>query len=133
MVHLAFVILQAGEATRRVNLEGSRSVFEAAVAASAKRLVYASSVAAYGFHPDHLELLTEDVPARGTDLFKARRAIPRTTPTSSERSSAAVNGLAISPVGPVTTTVRPGPAPVLIRRPRSRARRAAGRARPRPP
>lgn len=69
VVHLAFVILQAGEATRRVNLEGSRSVFEAAVTARAKRLVYASSVAAYGFHPDHPELLTEDVSVRGTDSF----------------------------------------------------------------
>lgn len=69
VVHLAFVILQAGEATRGVNLEGSRNVFEAAVAAGAKRLVYASSVAAYGFHPDHPELLTEDMPARGTGTF----------------------------------------------------------------
>ena len=69
VVHLAFVILQAGDATRRVNLEGSRNVFEAAVAAGAKRLVYASSVAAYGFHADHPELLTEDVAARGTDTF----------------------------------------------------------------
>ena len=68
VVHLAFVILQAGDATR-VNLEGSRTVFEAAVAAGAKRLVYTSSVAAYGFHPDHPGLLTEDVPARGTDTF----------------------------------------------------------------
>ncbi|HEV2819161.1 MAG TPA: NAD-dependent epimerase/dehydratase family protein [Solirubrobacteraceae bacterium] len=68
VVHLAFVILQAGAATR-LNLEGSRTVFEAAVAAGAKRLVYTSSVAAYGFHPDHPELLTEDMPARGTNTF----------------------------------------------------------------
>ena len=39
-----------------INLEGSRNVFEAAVAAGAKRLVYASSVAAYGFHDDDPEL-----------------------------------------------------------------------------
>ena len=33
-----------------MNLDGSRNVFESTVAAGAKRLVYASSVAAYGFH-----------------------------------------------------------------------------------
>ena len=66
VVHLAFVILQASDATRSVNLEGSRNVFEATVAAGAKRLVYASSVAAYGFHADNPSPLTEDVPPRGT-------------------------------------------------------------------
>ena len=66
VVHLAFVILQASDDTRAVNLEGSRNVFEAAVAAGAKRLVYASSVAAYGFYADNPMPLTEDVPPRGT-------------------------------------------------------------------
>jgi nucleoside-diphosphate-sugar epimerase len=65
VVHLAFVILKAGDETRRVNVEGSRNVFEAAVAGQAKRLVYASSVAAYGFPDDVDGLITEDVPARG--------------------------------------------------------------------
>jgi UDP-glucose 4-epimerase len=65
VVHLAFVILQAGAETRHVNVEGSRNVFEAAVAARAKRLVYASSVAAYGFPEGVDGLITEDVPARG--------------------------------------------------------------------
>ena len=56
------------EESREVNLDGSRNVFEAAVATPAsKRLVYASSVAAYGFHKDNPQPLTEDVPARGTD------------------------------------------------------------------
>ncbi len=36
-----------------VNLEGSRNVFESAVSAGVKRLVYASSVAAYGFHREN--------------------------------------------------------------------------------
>jgi nucleoside-diphosphate-sugar epimerase len=49
-----------------VNLDGSQNVFEATIAAGAKRLVYASSVAAYGFHRDNPQPLTEDVPARGT-------------------------------------------------------------------
>jgi nucleoside-diphosphate-sugar epimerase len=34
-----------------------------------KRLVYASSVAAYGFHPENPQPLTEDVPARGSEGF----------------------------------------------------------------
>src|SRR6266404_1317226 len=49
VVHLAFIILGAGEESRHVNIEGSRNVFEAAAAAKAARVVYASSVAAYGF------------------------------------------------------------------------------------
>jgi nucleoside-diphosphate-sugar epimerase len=65
VVHLAFVILGAGDGSRHVNVEGSRNVFEAAAAAKAKRVVYASSVAAYGF-PDGIDgLITEDVPALG--------------------------------------------------------------------
>jgi nucleoside-diphosphate-sugar epimerase len=65
VVHLAFVILTAGDETRHVNVEGSRNVFEAAVAAGAQRLVHASSVAAYGFPDDFDGLLTEDMPALG--------------------------------------------------------------------
>src|SRR3954447_12415225 len=68
VVHLAFIILSAGsQESHEINLRGSRNVFEAAAAAGAKRLVYASSVAAYGFHADNPQPLTEDVPARGTE------------------------------------------------------------------
>jgi UDP-glucose 4-epimerase len=76
VVHLAFLILGSLEETQRINLEGSRNVFEAAVAAGAKRLIYASSVAAYGFHGDNPPLLTEDVPPRGTDrhYYSAQKA-----------------------------------------------------------
>jgi nucleoside-diphosphate-sugar epimerase len=66
VVHLAFVIVAGRGESREINLTGSRNVFDAAVAAGAKRLVYTSSVAAYGFHSDAPELLTEDVPVRGT-------------------------------------------------------------------
>jgi nucleoside-diphosphate-sugar epimerase len=65
VVHLAFVVLKASSETRHVNVEGSRNVFEAAVAAGAKRLVYSSSVAAYGFPEDLDGPITEDVPALG--------------------------------------------------------------------
>jgi UDP-glucose 4-epimerase len=68
-VHLAFAIFGSREETRRVNLEGSRNVFEAAIAAGVERLVYASSVAAYGFYADNPQPLTEEVPARGSESF----------------------------------------------------------------
>ena len=76
VVHLAFVIVGGREETQSVNLEGSRNVFEAAAAGGAKRLVYASSVAAYGFHADNPPLLTEDVGARGTErhYYSAQKA-----------------------------------------------------------
>jgi UDP-glucose 4-epimerase len=76
VVHLAFLIMGGLDETRRINLEGSRNVFEAAAAAGAERLVYASSVAAYGFHADNPPLLTEDVPPRGTDrhYYSAQKA-----------------------------------------------------------
>jgi UDP-glucose 4-epimerase len=66
VVHLAFVIVAGRGESREINLSGSRNVFEAAAAAGAKRLVYTSSVAAYGFHRDLPELIGEDEPARGT-------------------------------------------------------------------
>jgi nucleoside-diphosphate-sugar epimerase len=76
VVHLAFVIMGDQDETTSVNLQGSRNVFGAAIDAGAKRLVYASSVAAYGFHDDNPELLTEDVPARGTKrhYYSAQKA-----------------------------------------------------------
>jgi UDP-glucose 4-epimerase len=66
VVHLAFAILDAGEAAHEVNVEGSRRVFEEAVKAGAERICYASSVAAYGFHDDNPDWLTEQIPARGS-------------------------------------------------------------------
>ena len=69
LVHLAFVILGGHEETQRVNLEGTRNVFEAAVSSDVKRFVYTSSVAAYGFHDDNPQPLTEEVPPKGTDEF----------------------------------------------------------------
>src|SRR5918996_35600 len=66
VVHLAFAILSAGAATRELNVEGSRRVFEEAAKAGLERICYASSVAAYGFHDDNPDWLTEDVPPRGS-------------------------------------------------------------------
>ncbi|MCT7657618.1 NAD-dependent epimerase/dehydratase family protein [Mycobacterium deserti] len=67
VVHLAFIIMGSREESARVNLEGTRNVFEATVAAERpRRLVYTSSVAAYGYHADNPVPLTEDVPPRGS-------------------------------------------------------------------
>ena len=59
-----------------MNLDGSRNVFEAAVAAGIERVVYASSVAAYGFHRKNPQPLTEEVPARGSagHYYSAQKA-----------------------------------------------------------
>jgi nucleoside-diphosphate-sugar epimerase len=77
VVHLAVVFVGDLDETRSVNLEGSRNVFAAAAAAPrAKRLVYTSSVAAYGFHGENPQPLTEDAPARGSDAhyYSAQKA-----------------------------------------------------------
>jgi UDP-glucose 4-epimerase len=66
VVHLAFAILDASDKTRELNVAGSQNVFEAAAKAGAKRICYASSVAAYGFHDDNPDWLTEDIPPRGS-------------------------------------------------------------------
>lgn len=66
VVHLAFLITgTAGrEATREVNVEGTLNAFRAAAASGAKRFVYASSIAAYGFHPDNPVGMREEWPVR---------------------------------------------------------------------
>jgi nucleoside-diphosphate-sugar epimerase len=66
VVHLAFAIIGGGRNSEAINVEGSRNVFEAAIEAGAERICYASSVAAYGFHSDNPDWLTEDIPARGS-------------------------------------------------------------------
>ncbi|MDT5173164.1 MAG: UDP-glucose 4-epimerase [Mycobacterium sp.] len=67
VIHLAFIIMGSREESERVNLQGTRNVFEATVAAQRpRRLVYTSSVAAYGYHADNPVPLTEDVPPRGS-------------------------------------------------------------------
>jgi nucleoside-diphosphate-sugar epimerase len=66
VVHLAFLITGAAPADqiRAVNVEGTLNAFRAAAAAGARRFVYASSVAAYGFHRDNPVGMTEDWPVR---------------------------------------------------------------------
>jgi len=74
VVHLAFLILSGGkETTRAINIEGTLNAFRAAAEAGAKRFVYASSIAAYGFHSDNPVGMTEDWATRPADrLFYAQ-------------------------------------------------------------
>lgn len=75
VVHLAFLITgTAGrETTRQINVEGTLNAFRAAGEAGARRFVYASSVAAYGWHPDNPDPIPEEWPVRpAARLFYAQ-------------------------------------------------------------
>jgi nucleoside-diphosphate-sugar epimerase len=75
VVQLAFLVSGAAsaETIRAVNVDGTLNSFRAAAAAGARRFVYASSVAADGFHPDNPAGMTEDWPVRADRrLFYAR-------------------------------------------------------------
>lgn len=70
VVHLAFLIVGGKRATTRaINVDGTLNAFRAAAAAEARRFVYASSVAAYGFHRDNPVGMTEEWPTRPADTL----------------------------------------------------------------
>ncbi len=75
VVHLAFMITgnASAETIREINVTGTLNAFRAARDAGAQRFVYASSVAAYGFHDDNPVGMREDWPVRpAARLFYAR-------------------------------------------------------------
>lgn len=77
VVHLAFIVEHSGRdeaLVQEVNVGGTRNVAQACAKAGVGQLVHASSVAAYGFHPENLDgPLTEDAPTRGNpDFYYAR-------------------------------------------------------------
>ena len=75
VVHLAFMITgnASRDTIRAINVEGTLNAFRAAAAAGAKRFVYASSVAAYGFHSDNPVGMDEEWPVRpAAHLFYAQ-------------------------------------------------------------
>jgi len=74
VVHLAFLIVSgAQETTRAINIDGTLNAFRAAAEAGARRFVYTSSVAAYGFHRDNPIGISEDWATRPADrLFYAQ-------------------------------------------------------------
>ncbi|MGH9085529.1 MAG: NAD-dependent epimerase/dehydratase family protein [Acidimicrobiales bacterium] len=67
VVHLAFLVTggkASPEEIRAINVDGTVNAVRAAAAVGAQRFVYASSVAAYGFHADNPTGMTEDWPTR---------------------------------------------------------------------
>ena len=65
VLHLAFLIVSGSRSrTRAINIEGTLNAFRAAAEAGVRRFVYASSVAAYGFHRDNPVGMAEDWPTR---------------------------------------------------------------------
>ncbi|MGB3731344.1 SDR family oxidoreductase [Microbacterium sp.] len=71
VVHLAAIVNPGRDAAleRRVDVEGSRNVLHACIAAGVRRIVVSSSGAAYGYHADSPEWLDEQDPVRGNDEF----------------------------------------------------------------
>ena len=76
LVHLAFLVTQhaSAEEAHAVNVEGSRNVFEAAARAGARRIVYSSSIAAYGVVEGHPVPLDETAPRRRQADFAYARS-----------------------------------------------------------
>jgi nucleoside-diphosphate-sugar epimerase len=64
VVHLAFIVTRhlPRPVVDAINVEGSRNVFRATAAAGVRRIVYTSSVAAYGVVPGHPVPIVETTP-----------------------------------------------------------------------
>ena len=73
VIHLAAIVTPGPDEDRQiqysVDVLGTRNVIASCVAADVRKLVYTSSGAAYGYHPDAPALLTEDSPLRGNEVF----------------------------------------------------------------
>ncbi|SIT88543.1 SDR family oxidoreductase [Microbacterium sp. RU33B] len=71
VVHLAAIVNPGRdhELEYRVDVDGSRHILEACVAAGVRRIVVSSSGAAYGYHADNPDWLRESDPVRGNDEF----------------------------------------------------------------
>ncbi|WP_433676595.1 SDR family oxidoreductase [Microbacterium gorillae] len=75
VVHLAAIVNPGGDVAieYRVDVDGSRNVLGACVAAGVRRLVVSSSGAAYGYHADNPAWLRESDAIRGNDEFSYSR------------------------------------------------------------
>jgi UDP-glucose 4-epimerase len=73
VVHLAAIVTPGARSNREleyaVDVLGTRNVLDACVAAGLHQLLVTSSGAAYGYHADNPEWLTEDDPIRGNEAF----------------------------------------------------------------
>lgn len=71
VVHLASVLEGTGDRAREfdIDVNGTRNVVEGAIAARVRHLSVASSGAAYGYHADNPEWLSETDPLRAGEAF----------------------------------------------------------------
>jgi UDP-glucose 4-epimerase len=73
LVHLAAIVTPGKDGNRAfeysVDVEGTRNVLQACLAHGVQHIVVSSSGAAYGYHADNAEWLTEDMPLRGNESF----------------------------------------------------------------
>lgn len=73
VVHLAAIVTPGKNADRAfeysVDVEGTRNVLQACAAHGVQHIVVSSSGAAYGYHADNPDWLTEDMPLRGNERF----------------------------------------------------------------
>jgi UDP-glucose 4-epimerase len=73
VVHLAAIVTPGARTSREleyaVDVLGTRNVLEACVAAGVRQIIVTSSGAAYGYHADNPEWLSEDDPVRGNEAF----------------------------------------------------------------
>ena len=69
VVHTAFILPPIHDTKRMedINVNGTRNVLKASLAAGVRQFLYTSSTTAYGFHPDNHCPLTEESTLRGND------------------------------------------------------------------
>jgi UDP-glucose 4-epimerase len=74
-VHLASIVQPGKDPDWEydIDVNGTKNVLEACVAAAVRHLTVTSSGAAYGYHADNPEWLTEEHPLRGNDEFSYSR------------------------------------------------------------
>ena len=73
VVHLASIVTPGKNSNRAfeydVDVNGTRNLLQACVAHGVRRIIVSSSGAAYGYHADNPEWLTESDPVRGNEVF----------------------------------------------------------------
>ncbi|MCE9569078.1 MAG: SDR family oxidoreductase [Rhodocyclales bacterium] len=73
VVHLASIVTPGKKSNREfeysVDVDGTRNLLEACLSHHVKRVIVSSSGAAYGYHADNPEWLTESDPVRGNQSF----------------------------------------------------------------
>jgi UDP-glucose 4-epimerase len=73
VVHLASIVTPGKDSNRAhersVDVDGTRHVLDACLSHGVRRIVVSSSGAAYGYHADNPEWITEEQPVRGNEEF----------------------------------------------------------------